>query len=430
MFDTPIESPLGVRSRVFAAFASSDYRKFYVGQGISLIGTWLQAAAVSWIVFDRTKSERMSGLVEAAGIVPGLIVGVIAGALADRVVPRTMILLCQVAQMALAFLLTTLVISGNERVWHLALIVAFTRVFVTFEMPARQVFLYEVVGRSMMVNAIALNSGLFNASRVLGPALAGYCLSRFGEAACFGLNGASYLGAIASLLWIKVQPRLDHPTAKKTTEILGGFAYLVRDRRVRSLFLLMAGFGLLGGGFNALGPSYAQRWIGTGTAGYSLLLAMGGVGATLGALVVASLVGVEHREPIVLAGIGIFSASLATAVVVPPLCGPFGSTSRLIAGSICLLGTGLGTIVFYAATQTMIQSAVPDTLRGRVMGIWMIVYSGSVPLGCLWAGELAQTIGVGTVMTVSAAFCGLLAMGVAISGQLRAVGTASESTFR
>ena len=421
MPDMPIATEPPVRSRVFAAFANPDYRKFYLGQGISLIGTWLQAAAVSWIVFDRTKSERMSGLVEAAGIVPGLFVGITAGAMADRVVPRTMILVSQLAQMALAFVLTLLVISGNERVWQLALIVACTRIFVTFEMPARQVFLYDVVGRSMLVNAIALNSGLFNASRVIGPALAGLCLSRLGEAACFGLNGASYLGAIASLLLIRVHPRPRHSSGKGVREILAGFSYLMRDRRVRSLFLLMAGFGLLGGGFNALGPSYAQRLIGTGTGGYSLLLAMGGLGATLGALLLASLGGVENRERIVLAGIGIFAASMTAAVAIPPLFGPFGSSGRLVGGSLCLLGTGLGAIVFYAATQTMIQSAVPDILRGRVMGIWMIVYSGSVPLGCLWAGELAQAIGVGTVMVASAALCGALAVGVAMAAGLREI---------
>ena len=420
MPDLLIEPDARIRSRMFAAFSLPNYRKFYVGQGISLIGTWLQAAAVSWIVFDRTKSERMSGLVEAAGIVPGLIVGVLAGALADRSVPRTMVLLSQMAQMALAFLLTGLVISGNERVWNLALIVACTRVFVTFEMPARQVFLYEVVGRSMLVNAIALNSGLFNASRVIGPALAGFCLARFGEAACFGLNGLSYLGAIASLLLIRLEPRIERDSIKAENEILGGFVYLLQNRRVRSLFLLMAGFGLVGGGFSALGPSYAQRLIGTGTGGYSCLLAMGGLGATLGAFFVASLAGVEHRERIVLTGIAIFAAAIAAGVLIPPLCGPFGSTARLIGGSICMLGTGLGAIVFYAATQTMIQTNVPDLLRGRIMGIWMIVYSGSVPLGCLWAGELAQAIGVGTVMIVSAALCAGLAITVALSGQLRA----------
>lgn len=407
--NTATETPHRRRSRTFAAFDNADYRKFYLGQGISLIGTWLQAAAVGWIVFDRTGSERMSGLVEAAGIVPGLVVGVFAGALADRAVPRALILACQVVQMALAFALAAIVGLGVERIWQLALIVALTRVFVTFEMPARQVFLYDLVGRSSLMNAIALNSGLFNASRVVGPALAGACLTWLGEAACFGLNGLSYLAAIASLLAIRLHRRGTPPATKGPGEILGGFAYLGGDGRVRALFLLMAGFGLLGGGFAALGPSYARTVIGTGTGGYSLLLASGGLGATGGALFVASLGGLRRRERLVTAGVALYALALAAAGGLPPNFGPFGGWARLAVGGACLFATGAGAIVFYAGCQTTIQTAVPDVLRGRIMGIWMIVYSGSVPLGCLWAGELAQGVGVRTVMGVMAGACAVLA---------------------
>jgi MFS family permease len=403
----------------FAALSNPNYRKFLVGQGISLTGSWLQAAAVSWIVFDRTKSERMSGLVEAAAIVPGLLVGVLAGAFADRFVPRTVIMLSQLVQMILAFILAALVVTGNERIWILALIVALTRIFVTFEMPSRQVFIYDVVGRPMMMNAIALNTGLFNASRVFGPALAGICLYRLGESACFGLNGASYFAAIASLLMIKIPARI-HPKAAPTKKDLwGGFAYLMHDHRLRSHYLVMTGFGVLGGGFNALGPSYAQRWIGTGTGGFSLLLAMGGIGATLGALVVASFSRTERRDRFVLAGIFGFAASMSAAIWVPPWFGGFGSSARLIVGSLFMMGTGVGAIVFFAATQTTIQVAVPETLRGRIMGIWMIVYSGSVPLGCLWAGELAQAIGVDIAMNLAAGLTASLGLVAGLTGMLR-----------
>jgi len=418
MPDVSIATQAPSRSRTFAALGNPDYRKFFVGQGVSLVGTWLQAAAVSWIVFDRTHSERMSGLVEAAGVVPGLLVGAHAGAMADRVVSRTMVLLSQVGQMALAFALAALVAFGSARVWPLALIVALTRVFVTFEMPARQVFLYEIVGRRDMPNAIALNSGLFNASRVVGPALAGLCLARLGETACFGLNGASYLAAIAALLTIRPGRRPEPGQAGKSREILGGFHYLIEDRRVGMLFLLMAAFGLFGGGFGALGPSYARRVVGTGTGGFSLLLAMGGLGATLGALLVASLGGVRRRGRLVLAGAALYGASIAAAAALPPLVGPMGSPARLAMAAACLGGSGLGAILFYAATQTVIQAAVPDALRGRIMGIWMIVFSGSVPLGCLWAGALAESIGVTPVMYLTAGLCASLAVAGAAWGRL------------
>jgi MFS family permease len=411
-----------VRSRTFAALSIPDYRRFYIGQGVSLVGTSLQAAAVSWIVFDITRSERMLGIVEASGILPGLVVGLVAGALADRVVPRTMILAMQVAQMVLALLLAVLVGLGIVQIWQMAVILALSRVCVTFEMPSRQVFLYDLVGRSSLMNAIALNSGLFNASMVIGPALAGLCLAYLGKSGptwCFVLNGVSYLAAIAALLAIHIT-RKPHPGgAKGIAEVLGGFAYLKRDQLARVLFLLMTFFGVVGMGYSALVPAYARLIVHTEASGYSLLLACRGVGATAGALLVASLGGLRRKEWLVLGGMVVFAVSLAAAAVLPTVVhrvwpGP----AALLVGSLCVFATGFGAIVFYSATQTLIQTTVPDHLRGRIMGIWMIVYSGSVPLGALWAGELALTRGVSLVMEVSAGLCLAVALFVALTGVL------------
>jgi MFS family permease len=361
----------------------------------------------------------MLGVVEAAGIMPGLFVGLAAGALADRVVPRTMILVMQVGQMALAFALAWLVGMGVVEIWQMAAILALSRVCVTFEMPSRQVFLYDIVGRTSLPNAIALNSGLFNASRVLGPALAGLCLARFGRTSCFLLNGASYLAAIAALLCIRVERRLRPAESRGLAEVMGGFTYLQRDRRVRSLFLLMAFFGVVGMGYVALVPAYARRIVHTEALGYSLLLACSGVGATVGALVVASLGGLRRKETLVLSGMLIFAVFLSAAGVLPAWAGRVWSfPGALLAASACLFGAGFGAIVFYSATQTVIQTVVPDHLRGRIMGIWMIVYSGSVPLGALWAGELALSRGVTMVMEASAILCVAVAALVLASGVL------------
>lgn len=405
-----------VRSRTFAALADyPDYRRFYLGQGVSLIGTWLQSAAVSWIVFDMTRSTRMLGLVEAAGVVPGLLVGLPAGALADRVDPKWLILSMQVAQMLLAFLLALLVGLGIVQIWELAAILALTRICVTFEMPSRQVFLLELVGRKSLMNAIALNSGLFNASRVIGPALAGLCLARFGRTACFALNGASYLAAIAALLSIRARGRpLDEPP--RESGLLGGLAYVRGHRRSATLFALMMFFGVVGMGYAAMIPAYARLVLHTQTVGYSVLVASGGLGATCGALVIASLGGMRHKERLVTVGMLVFSASLAAAGLLPAMI-PASWSLRL--ACLCLAGTGFGAIFFFAATQTLIQTAVPDDLRGRVMGIWMIAYSASVPLGAICAGEVASRWGVGRVMVASAAACGALAIVVAATGLLR-----------
>ena len=416
MAEALVEPPAKVRSRTFAALADyPDYRRYYFGQGVSLVGTWLQAAAVSWIVFEMTGSTRTLGRVEAAGVLPGLLVGLQAGALADRLPPKTMILTMQVAQMLLAFLLAFFVGLQIVQIWQLALILALSRVCVTFEMPSRQVLLLDLVGRSSLMNAIALNSGLFNASRVIGPALAGLCLARFGRTACFALNGASYLAAIAALLSIRARCR---PVVKvhESSHLMGGLAYVRGNRRAATLFALMMFFGVVGMGYAAMIPAYARLVIHTKTVGYSVLVASGGLGATFGALVIASLGGLARKERLVPAGMLVFATALASAGILPAI-----ATERwaLPIACLCLSGTGFGAIFFFAATQTLIQTAVPDALRGRVMGIWMIAYSASVPLGAMGAGEVALRWGVGPVMIASAAACGALAVLVAASGLLR-----------
>lgn len=393
----------GVRSRTFAALADSpDYRRFYLGQGVSLIGTWLQTAAVSWVVFDLTRSESMLGVIDMAGTMPGLLVGLFAGVMADRVAPRSMILGMQAGQMVLAFLLALLVGSGSVQIWLLALLLALTRVCVTFEMPSRQVFLYELVGRSALMNAIALNSGLFNASRVIGPALAGLCLAKYGRTAPFVLNGISYFAAIAALLSIRAGRQVEGLRAAGSAGLMGGFAYLRRDGHVRGLFLLMAFFGIAGMGYAALIPAYARVVVRTGELGYSLLVSCGGLGATVGALTMASLGGLARKEMLVPAGLAIFGVSLEASGVVPAA---LGGRAALPMAAVCLFGAGFGAILVFAALQTLIQIAAPDDLRGRIMGIWMIAYSGSVPLGSLWAGLVANRHGVPMVMEVSAALC-------------------------
>jgi predicted MFS family arabinose efflux permease len=414
----------GLRSRTFASLVDNPaYRRFYFGQGVSLVGSWLQQAAVSWIVFDLTHSERWLGIVEAAGILPGLVVGLAAGAMADRVPARRMILAMQVAQMVLAACLAVLVGLDTIRIAHLVAILALARVCVTFELPSRQVLLYALVGREGLLNAIALNSGLFNLSRVLGPALAGFLLVHVGRTPCFALNALSFVAAIVALLSI---PREIAERAGPTGDgrgdaapVLGGWHYIRDDRRTGALFSLMGFVGVVGMGYAALTPAYAHRVLGVGARGFSLLLASGGLGATVGALAVASLGGVRRRERLVLGGMVLFALALIAASALPGLAG--GSPARrLLVASPCLFAAGFGAIMFFSSTQTLIQTRVPDALRGRVMGMWMIVYSGAVAAGALASGELARAIGVPAVLRLAAALCLAAAAVAAASGRLRA----------
>jgi MFS family permease len=404
-----------VRSRTFAALDHPGFRRYYLGQGISLVGTWLQGAAVRWLVYDQSHSEFRLGQVEVAALLPGLFVGLYAGALADRMTPLRMIVLMECGQMALAFLLSLLVGLQVAQIWQMALILALARICVTFELPSRQVFFYELVGPENLSNAIALNSGLFNATRVLGPALAGVCLTLVGATGCFALNGVSYLAAIAAVLSIQLPPRPRplHREPFTAKELLGGLGYLRGNRRIFAQFALVTFFGVVGMGYEAMVPAYARRVVQTGVGGYSVLLACSGIGATIGAFVVASLGGLRRKERLTIAGLLIFGGSIAFAALLPGRLPPSSEGgARLAAAAGCLLMAGFGAVLFYSSSMTLIQLAAPDQLRGRIMGIWMIVYSGSVPLGALWTGRAAQWWGVAPVLEFSALVC--IAVGVAV----------------
>jgi predicted MFS family arabinose efflux permease len=406
-----------VRSPTFAALEHSGFRRYYIGQGISLIGTWLQAAAVRWLIFDQTRSEFMLGLVEVASLMPGILVGLFAGALADRTRPLRMIVFMELGQMMLAFVLSILVGLGVAQIWQMAVILALARICVTFELPSRQVLFYELLGPEIISNAVAINSALFNATRVIGPALAGVCLSALGAAGCFAFNGLSYLAAIAAVLSIQLKrrERRHHRDAFRLSEVLGGLRYLGDNRRMLAQFSVVAFFGIMGMGYEAMVPAYARKVVNTGVYGYSVLLACSGVGATIGAFSIASVGNLRRKELLTIAGMFVFAGSLAAAAVLPE---GFPSWLRLALASCSLLGAGFGAVLLYASSQTIIQLTVPDLLRGRVMGIWMMVYSSSVPLGALWTGRAAQWLGVAVIMGLSACVCAATAAFVWISGVL------------
>ncbi len=418
----PRARPNRVRSRTFAALADNpEYRRFYFGQGVSLIGTWVQNAAALWVAYEMTGSAWWLGVIEASAILPGLFVGLFAGALADRVAPRRFIVMTLVGQMLLAFLLAFLVWTGRVRIWHIAAILALNRVCVAFEMPTRQVLLYDLVGRASLMNAIALNSGIFNASRVAGPALAGQLLAGFGAAACFALNGVSYLAAIGALLTIRPRGRPVVPAGERRglRSLLGGFAFLRQDRRVGLLFAQMVCFGIIGMGYQALLPAYARVVVGTGAVGYSVLLSSSGLGATFGALIVASVGGLRRKEHLVLGGMATFGLAIGAAGLVPPMIAALGAVWAVLpTAAACLFVIGFGGILFYSSTQTLIQTAVPDHLRGRIMGLWMIAFSGSVPVGSLWAGWSAGRFGIALILQLSAVLCIGTALAVFLSGLL------------
>ena len=396
-----------------------SYRWFYAGQGASLIGTWSQAAAARWIVYEITKSERAVGIVDAVEVLPGVVVGLVAGAVADKVSGRLMLTAMQVGQAVLAFLLAVMVGSGSIAIWQMALILAFSQVFVTFEEPSRQVFQRHLVGRSALGGAIALETGLFNVSRVIGPAVAGISLSLLGQSAPFAINACSFLAALVILSFLRTPHNDEADTDPTETEaevgILAGFKYVWNDRRVLRIFLLLGFFGVAGLGYTALIPSYAQKQLDSGAGGYSALQVGGGIGSTVGAFVVASMAASKRRDLLVSGGMVIAGVALALAGVVPGL---LGHKLGLPAAVALMFLNGMGTIVVFATAQTLIQAAVPDAIRGRISGLWMIVFSASTPIGSLASGLLAQPLGVVPIMVASGLICVVVAGLVFFTGVL------------
>ena len=409
-----------VKSSPYAVLINNpSYRWFYAGQGASLIGTWSQAAAARWIVYEQTKSESAVGIVDAVEVLPGVVVGLFAGAVADKVSGRLMLSAMQVGQAILAFLLASMVAAGHIQIWQLALLLAFSQVFVTFEEPSRQVFQRHLVGRSELGHAIALETGLFNISRVLGPAVAGIALSLLGRAAPFGINGCSFLAALAILLFLRT-PRdqeVDATAEESPAEvgILAGFQHVWHDRRVLRIFVLLAIFGVVGLGYTALIPAYAQKQLNSGAGGYSALQVGGGIGSTVGAFFVATLAGAKRRDLLVTAGILVAGVSLILAGLTPGICGP--RVGLPVAVTLMFLN-GMGMIAMFATAQTLVQAAVPDAIRGRVVGLWMIVFSASAPVGSLTSGLLAQRVGVVPIMIASGLFCVGVAVATYLSGML------------
>ncbi|WP_165245959.1 MFS transporter [Paludisphaera soli] len=404
----PGETRGGPDGGTFRSLSNRNYRLYISGQGVSLIGTWLQAAAVRWLVYEQTGSAERLGVIEMANLMPGLVVGLFAGAISDRVAPRAMILAMEVGQMACAFVLAGLVATGVIQFWQMAVILATARVCVTFELPSRQVFLYELVGPESLTNAIALNAGLFNATRVIGPALAGLGFAILGAAGCFALNAVSYLAAIGTVLAIRIPTRAQSVSGRGAAlgDLLAGLDYLRSERGLSGHLALMGFFGLMGMGYEAMTPVFARTVLGVGVGGYSLLLASGGAGATFGALMVARLGDGVRKERMVIYGMLCFSTFLLTASLFPLWSSPeWPSLVRLGLGAVCLFGAWFGAAFFYSSTQTLIQLRIPARLRGRIMGVWMVVFSGSVPLGALWTGRAATVWGVCPVMAFSAVVC-------------------------
>ncbi|HRZ37737.1 MAG TPA: MFS transporter [Candidatus Paceibacterota bacterium] len=380
----------------FAALRHRNYRLFFVGQLVSLIGSWMQNTAQGWLVYQLTGSKVLLGTVAAVGSLPMLLLSVWGGSVADRHPKRGVIYCTQIAMMLLAFAFAGLVWSGNIQPWHILVLAALGGAAMAFDMPARQAFMVEITGRDDLMNAVSLNSSIVNGARVVGPAVAGFLMAKAGMTLCFVLNGISYFAVIAGLRMMRLPKFVPPPQpASAGRHILDGFAYVAAHRRLRALFLLFGVVGIFGWSYSVLLPAYATDILHVSESGYGALLSANGLGALLGALTVATFGSRVRPRLLILGGLWTFSAMLLLLAFVRWL--------PLVL--LCLAVGGWGMLLYFATTNTLIQTSVSDAMRGRVMGIWALVFGGMVPIGGLESGVLSQAVGVPWAIAVGAAVC-------------------------
>lgn len=401
MNDTNPSPPVARGPAMLRALRHRNYRLFLFGQLLSLPGTWIQAVAQSWLIYRLTGSSVLLGVAGFAGQFPVFLMAPLGGAVADRVDRRRVLIGTQIAAAVLALLLAALTLSGQVVVWQVFVLAALLGVVNGFDLPARQAFTVELVGREDLPNAIALNSSVFNAARLVGPAVAGVLVAAAGEGWCFLLNGVSYATVLAALLAIRVTRReRGVHTGSLLAHIADGLRYVRGHLPIRSLLLLLGMVSLAGMPYAVLMPVFADRILGGGAQGLGILMSCAGGGALVGALMLAA-----RRSPRGLTawvpwgafgfGLGLLAFSL--------------SRSFWLSG-LLLAPTGFAMMVQMAASNTLLQLLVPDALRGRVMSLYSMMFMGMAPLGALLAGALAGLIGAPATVALGGVLCMLAAL--------------------
>jgi MFS family permease len=356
----------------------------------------MQSTAQGWLVYQLTGSKVLLGTVAAVGTLPMLLLSLWGGSVADRHSKRTIIYYTQSGMMVTAFVFAALVGSGHIQPWHILVLAALGGVAMAFDMPARQSFMVEMTSREDLMNAISLNSSIVNGARVAGPAVAGFLMASAGITWCFILNGVSFIAVIAGLMMMRL-PRFVPPQKPGSTggHILEGFRYVRGHQQVRTLLLLFSVVGVFGWSYAVLLPAYAADILHVGEGGYGVLLSANGFGALLGALTVATYGSRLRPRWMIFGGLWLFAVMLALLAVVRwyPLV------------LLCLAMGGWGMLLYFSTTNTLVQGSVSNAMRGRVMGIWALVFGGMMPVGGIESGFLSHAVGVPWTIAAGAAIC-------------------------
>ncbi len=394
-----------------ASFAHRNFRLFFAGQLVSLVGTWMQTVAQGWLVLTLTDDPFALGVVTACQFLPVLLFGLFGGVIADALPKRQTLIVTQIVALVLALTLGILVVTAQVQVWMIYLLAIGLGFVNAVEMPVRQSFVVEMVGRPDVANAIALNSATFNLARVVGPAVAGLVIGLVGIAACFFLNAASFLAVLVAYLLMRdsdllPSPRIavPHSVSAITTQLAEGLGYVRRTPMVRLAIVTLGVVATAGMNFSVLVPVYAKDTLGGNATTYGFLMAATGVGSLSCALMIAG--GLRPTLRLLVGGAAVLGASLVALALIK---------NEFVALPVMLL-LGWSVIAIAATTNTLIQMTVPDRLRGRVMSIYTTVFAGSSPIGGLFAGAIAAAAGVAAALAVG----GVVAIGAALVAGVRA----------
>jgi len=372
------------------------FRIYFIGMLVSFVGTWMQSVAQSWLVYRLTGSPFLLGLTGFAGQVPALLLAPFGGVLADRHDRRRIIIATQTLSMLQAVALAVLTLTSHVTVGMVIGLALMLGVINAFDMPARQSFLIELVGKDDLMNAIALNSSMFNGARIIGPAIAGLIIGWLGEGICFAINGASFLAVLAGLLIIKVEQRaVDRPDGSALSHLREGFLYVRRTNAVLAILLLVALVSLFGTSYSVLMPIFADRVISGGAPALGILLGASGLGALGGALTLAARNRIQGLERLVAGSV----AGFGIAVIA------FSLSRTLTLSTILIVPAGYAIMIQMSGSNTLLQTIVPDALRGRVMSFFSWCLMGISPLGSLLAGSFAAHVGAPIAVASSGGIC-------------------------
>ncbi|MBF6600869.1 MAG: MFS transporter [Dehalococcoidia bacterium] len=395
----PAPAVAAVAGETFRALRNRNYRLYFIGQSISLCGTWMQTIAQAWLVLELTNSKVALGTVTLLQFLPITIFVLFAGVIADRVPKRNFIVGTQTLAMIQALMLAALVWSGHIQLWHIYVLAVMLGVANAFEQPTRQAFVVEMVGRDDLMNAVTLNSGLFNTARLLGPAIGGFVIATVGVKVAFLLNGISFVPVIIGLLMMSMadlygQARLRAVgRVNPLAEIREGLQYAFRTPAALLIVILVAIVGTFGYNFTVVLPLVDKYVLNRGAAGLGFLTAAVGLGALISALSLASRKSATKYT--------LFAGGAAFSV----LLGFVAFSQWYFVTLAFLLLLGVANTAFAATANTSLQLATPDHLRGRVMALYMLLFAGSTPIGGFLTGWMADRLGVRTAIGIEAVVC-------------------------